>query len=64
MMQNDQELNELQTQIFDVFMELSSEDQQAERQAASARSLRARRGIEDHFEKKRLQRELTEFDFE
>ncbi len=64
MMQNDQQLNKLQTQIFDIFMELDSETQEADKKAATDRCLQARRAIEDHFEKKRLHKALIEYDFE
>ena len=64
MMRGDHQMSELQSQIFDIFMELDSETQEAEKKAASERSLHARRAIEDHFEKKRLHKALTEYDFE
>ncbi len=64
MMQNDHQLSELQTQIFDIFMELDSETQEAEKKAATDRCLHARRAIEDHFEKRRLHKALIEYDFE
>ncbi|MEH6625504.1 MAG: hypothetical protein V7739_03600 [Motiliproteus sp.] len=64
MMHSNNQLNELQTQIFDIFMELDSETQITEKKAATVRSLQARRGIEDHFEKKWLHKNLIEYDFE
>ncbi|WP_207060675.1 PA3496 family putative envelope integrity protein [Motiliproteus sp. SC1-56] len=64
MMRNDPQLNNLQSQIFDIFMELDSETQQAERKAACDRNLKARRAIEDHFERKRLRKALIDYDFE
>jgi len=64
MLHNNQELADVQIQIHDLIAELASETQKAERRAASQRSLRARRGIEDHFDNKRLQRELLDFEFE
>ncbi len=64
MMRDDHQLSDLQTQIFDIFMELDSETQVAEKKAASERNLHARRAIEDHFEKKRLHKALIDYDFE
>ena len=64
MMRSDHQLSELQTQIYDIFVELDSESQEAEKKAASDRNLHARRAIEDHFEKKRLRKALVEYDFE
>lgn len=64
MIRKEHDLSELQTQIFDIFMELDSENQQAEQQAATARHLNARRAIEDHFERKRLRKSLVEYDFD
>lgn len=64
MLHDNHEIAEFQVQIHDVFVELAAENQKAEQKAACQRSLRARRGIEDHFEKKRLERELVDFEFE
>jgi len=64
MLHQNQEIANFQIQIHDLFVELNAESQQAELKAASQRTLRARRGIEDHFEKKRLKRELVDFEFE
>ncbi|OMH39649.1 PA3496 family putative envelope integrity protein [Motiliproteus sp. MSK22-1] len=64
MLLNDPHLSELQTQVFDIFMELDSETQQLEKKAASERNLHARRSIEEHFEKKQLRKELIEYDFD
>ncbi len=63
-MRSDNQVSEVQTQIFDIFMELDSKNQEAEKKAACSRNLKARRAIEDHFERKRLERELIDFDFD
>lgn len=63
MMQGDQQLNELQAKIYDIFVEVDSETQEAQKKAASQRYLQARRAIEDHFEKKKLEQVLLDYDF-
>ena len=64
MMRHDQQMETLQEQVFDAAMEIDSETQQACKKAASLRTLKARRAIEDHFEQKRLKHNLKEFDFD
>ncbi len=63
-MPNDNRLSELQTQIFDIFMALDYETVDSLKNAAVHRNRHARRAIEEHFEKKRLQQALIEYDFD
>ena len=64
MLLNDPHFSELKTQVFDIFMELNSETQELEKRAISDQNLHTRRSIEEHFEKKKLRKELIEYDFE
>lgn len=64
MMRDDQQLNELQNTILDIFMELDSEASEVRQKEATARNLRARRAIEEHFEKKRLKADIKQFEFD
>ncbi len=64
MMRDPEQISELESTLFDIFMELESESKEAQEREATARSLRARRAIEEHFEKKRLRAALKNFDFD
>lgn len=64
MMQNDQQLTDIKTKIHDIFVEVDSEVQQAEKKAANMRNLEARRAIEDHFERKKLEEVLIDYRFD
>ncbi|WP_271272227.1 PA3496 family putative envelope integrity protein [Aliamphritea hakodatensis] len=55
-----QDLNELQTEIFDLMVGIEEEEQQARQKVASKRSLLARRAIEDHREQKALVSEIDD----
>ena len=64
MIRNDHHLSELKAQIFDIFMELDSENQEAEKKAANDRYLHARRSIEQLYEKRQLKKALVEYEFD
>lgn len=53
-------LSAVRNEIFDIVMHLNAQESEQRRQQAIERALRARRGIEDHFESRRLARELEE----
>lgn len=64
MMQSNQPLSELKSTIHDIFVEVDSAQQQAEAKAAKQRNLYARRAIEDHFERKKLEEMLGDYSLE
>lgn len=64
MMQNDRQLTELKVKIHDIFVEVNSAEQEAERKAAKRRDLLTRRAIEDHFEQKKLKDAMLEYSFD
>lgn len=55
-----QDLNELQTEIFDLMVGIEEEEQQERQKVASKRSLLARRAIEHHREQKALVSEIDD----
>ncbi len=52
----------VRNEILDIAMHLSAQECEKRRQRAAERALRARRGIEDHFESRRLARQCSEED--
>lgn len=53
-------LNAIRNEIHDIVMHLNVQENRQQRQRACERALRARRGIEAHFESKRLARHLDD----
>ncbi|WP_106476819.1 PA3496 family putative envelope integrity protein [Phytohalomonas tamaricis] len=59
-MRNSQRLNSLKTQILDIAMTIEAEAFERQKKTAATRYSRARRGIEQHIESKRLASYLDE----
>lgn len=55
-------LNAVRNEILDIAMHLNARESEKRRQRATRRALRARRGIEDHFESRRLAAQFSEED--
>lgn len=55
-----QDLSELQTEIFDLMVGIEEEEQQERQKIASRKSLLARRAIEDHRAQKELVSEIDD----
>ncbi|MFC0267185.1 PA3496 family putative envelope integrity protein [Kushneria aurantia] len=53
-------LTSLRNEIHNIAMHLRVQEDEERRRRACERALRARRGIEDHFESKRLARQLED----
>lgn len=52
------------SEIFEIFMDLNQYDKRAKDQAAAQRRLAARRAIEQHYEKKKLEEAISDYWFE
>lgn len=63
LVRKEQELNTIQTEVFDILVGYDDEEKLSKKKTASRRSLRARRAIEQHFEEKELHKEIDEFWF-
>ena len=50
----------VRNEIIDIAMHLNAQESEKRRQRATRRALRARRGIEDHFESRRLALQCSE----
>ncbi|WP_456268695.1 hypothetical protein M1D97_00040 [Kushneria sp. AK178] len=55
-------LDEVRNEIFDIAMHLDARESEKRRQRAAERALKARRGIEDHFESRKLALQCYEED--
>ena len=63
LVRKEQDLNEIQTEVFDLLVGYEEEEKLSKKKVASRRSLRARRAIEQHFENKRLHDDIDELWF-
>ncbi|MGB0466022.1 MAG: PA3496 family putative envelope integrity protein [Pontibacterium sp.] len=59
----DQNLNTIPTDVFNVLIGYEEEEKANQKKRATKRSFEARRAIEQHFEDKQLQDEITELWF-
>lgn len=57
-------LDQVKDEIFDIFMSIEVEEHQQRKKSEALKQLEARRGIEKHFEKKRLVEELDDYSIE
>jgi fumarate hydratase class II len=64
LIRKEQDLNSIQTQVFDLLIGYDESEQINKKQHASRRSLEARRAIEKHFEEKQLHNEIDELWFD
>lgn len=60
LVRKEQDLNKVQTEVFDLLVGFDEEEKISRKRVASRRSLRARRAIEQHFEEKKLHDEIDE----
>lgn len=60
LVRKEQDLNQIQTEVFDLLVGFDEEEKISRKRVASRRSLRARRAIEQHFEEKKLHDEISE----
>ena len=60
LIREDQDLNEIQTEVFDIMIGIDDEEKQAQKQVASRRSLAARRAIEDRKQQQELEMEIND----
>ncbi|MDI3326170.1 hypothetical protein QKW35_17455 [Pontibacterium granulatum] len=60
LVRKEQDLNQIQTEVFDLLVGFDEEEKLSRKRVASRRSLRARRAIEQHFEEKKLHDEISE----
>lgn len=63
LIRKEQDLNSIQTELFDLLVGYNEAEQINRKQHASRRSLAARRAIEKHFEDKQLHDEIDELWF-
>ena len=63
LVRKEQDLNTIQTEVFDLLVGYQEEQQLSKKKVASRRSLRARRAIEKHFEEKKLHDDIDELWF-
>ncbi|WP_086479982.1 PA3496 family putative envelope integrity protein [Oceanospirillum sanctuarii] len=57
-------LDQVKDEIFDIFMSIEVEEHEQRKKSEALKQLEARRGIEKHFEKKRLVEELDDYSLE
>ncbi|REC95081.1 hypothetical protein C8D72_1916 [Kushneria indalinina DSM 14324] len=55
-------LNDVRNEILDIAMHLDARETEKRRQRAAERALKVRRGIEDHFESRKLATQFSEDD--
>lgn len=60
LIRKDQDLNEIQTEVFDIMIGIDEEEKQAQQKVASKRSLAARRAIEDRRQQQALEMEIDD----
>ena len=60
MLRNTENLNEAQTEVFDILIGFEEEEKLSRKKLASRRALRARRAIEQRFEEKELAAHINE----
>ncbi len=60
LVRKEQNLNDIQTEVFDLLVGYQEEEQINRKKRASKRSLAARRAIERHFEEKQLHDDIDE----
>ncbi len=58
LIRKEQDLNAIQTEVFDVLIGYNDEEKQALKKRASRRALEARRAIERHMEERNLTRHV------
>jgi hypothetical protein len=54
-------VDQVKDEIFDIFMSIEVEEHEQRKKSEALKQLEARRGIEKHFEKKRLVEELDDY---
>ena len=57
-------IDQVKNEIFDIFMSIEVEEHEQRKKSEALKQLEARRGIEKHFEKKRLIKELDDYGLE
>ncbi len=57
-------VDQVKDEIFDIFMSIEVEEHEERKKSEALKQLEARRGIEKHFEKKRLVEELDDYNVE
>jgi len=60
LIRKDQDLNELQTEVFDIMVGIDDESKQEQQKRASQKTLEARRAIEDLKLQKALEQEIDD----
>ncbi len=60
-MRNNQNLDQVKNQIYDIFMSIEVEEHAERKKSEALKQLEARRGIEKHFEKKKLVEEIDDY---
>ncbi|MEM5537307.1 hypothetical protein WNY58_13000 [Neptuniibacter pectenicola] len=60
MLRNTENLNEVQTEVFDLLVGFEEEEKLSRKKLASRRALKARRAIEQRFEEKELAAHIEE----
>ncbi len=63
-MRNNQSLDQVKNQIFDIFMSMEVEEHEQRKKNEALKQLEARRGIEKHFEKKKLVEDIDDYRFD
>ncbi|ANG64979.1 hypothetical protein A8C75_22525 [Marinobacterium aestuarii] len=58
LIRKEQDLNAIQTEVFDILIGFNDEEKQVRKQRASRRALEARRAIERHMEERNLTRHI------
>ncbi|MDX1320451.1 MAG: hypothetical protein R3207_09755 [Oceanospirillum sp.] len=57
-------VDQVKDEIYDIFMSIEVEEHEQRKKSEALKQLEARRGIEKHFEKKRLVEELDDYSLE
>ena len=60
-MRNDQRVDHVKDEIFDIFMSMEQEEHEQKKKSEALKQLQARRGIEKHFERKKLVEDIDEY---
>lgn len=59
-MRNNQRVDHVKDEIFDIFMSMEQEEHEQRKKSEALKQLNARRGIEKHFERKRLVEDIDQ----
>ncbi|SEQ20817.1 hypothetical protein SAMN03080615_00695 [Amphritea atlantica] len=60
LIRKDQDLNEIQTTVFDIIVGIEEQEKQAQQKLASQKSLAVRRAIEEHKQRKELEYQIND----